>query len=88
MHVRFAGRGQDGQDTTQVTYTSVGTNTITVTASSPLQTVSASITIDVIEAVVESSLSITVDSATSIWTYPGTWRSVLYQVYYGSCQYK
>lgn len=77
----------NGSDVRSVTYTSIGTKTITVTATTPLETVSRSLTIEVIYPVLQSDITITASPLASDFnsefekmiTVSGTFVAIAYK---------
>ncbi|XP_025099956.1 uncharacterized protein LOC112567446 isoform X4 [Pomacea canaliculata] len=66
------GSGMNGSDVRSVTYTSIGTKTITVTATTPLETVSRSLTLEVIYPVLQTDITITANPLASDFNSPTT----------------
>ncbi|XP_076459182.1 polycystin-1-like [Babylonia areolata] len=66
------GEGMDGYDIQPINYPNLGTYTLTVTATTPLQTLSKSMTMEVVEPILLSSLTVTPDSATNQWDFTAT----------------
>ncbi|PVD37765.1 hypothetical protein C0Q70_00366 [Pomacea canaliculata] len=64
--------GMNGSDVRSVTYTSIGTKTITVTATTPLETVSRSLTLEVIYPVLQTDITITANPLASDFNSPTT----------------
>ncbi|CAL1538860.1 unnamed protein product, partial [Lymnaea stagnalis] len=66
--IQRQGEGKDGCDLQSVTYTSLSTNTLSVTATSPLETVSLSVTVAVINGIKDADVAVTVTNSNVSFT--------------------